>query len=79
MTPKLSDFEKAKSRDVPLHCNGDLLMFRVLQKLSHGREGSRKPERPMWAIVRDYCGTGSTTATNICIHYGIDPDKMART
>lgn len=34
-----------------------------------------KQSAPRWVVVRDLVGVGSTTATEICRYYGLDPDE----
>lgn len=37
---------------------------------------SRKNQRrPLWCLIQEICGVGSTTATMICRELNLDPDK----
>lgn len=37
----------------------------------------RKQQIPLWAIVRDLCSVGSTSAAEICQEIGMDPHSPA--
>jgi ribosomal protein S13 len=36
---------------------------------------TKRGKSPAWAVVRDLCGVGSTSAVQICEEIGIDPHK----
>jgi hypothetical protein len=47
----------------------------VRNALTYAIRGRRR--EPLWAVVADVCGVGSTSATQICVELGWDPHQEA--
>ena len=37
-----------------------------------------QPRQDAWAVVKDFCAVGSTTAHRMCERFGIDPNGRGR-
>lgn len=53
-------------------CPRYILLCNALSNATRGRRTD-----PLWAVVRDLCGVGSTSATEICLELGWDPYQRA--
>lgn len=50
---------------------------RVVHGLVHNARRVHRivPGRPLWAVIKDLTGLGSTSAKALCHRYGCDPDE----
>lgn len=65
------DYSPTTYLDIP-----DRVVFHNAHLLA-ARDKSKWRAVPLWAFVRDLCGVGSTSATEICASLGWDPHQDA--
>ena len=50
---------------------------RILRNAIQSMPKSQLKGRPLWGVVRDLCGCGSSMAVEICLEIGWNPDADA--
>lgn len=43
------------------------------------RRGRGRARVPLWSVVSDYFGLGSTYSAQLCLRFGLDPDEQVKT
>ena len=55
----------------------DNVSLKIVLLNVHMKLRTRYKKVPLWAFVRDICGVGSTTSSQICEYYGWDASQDA--